>query len=78
MKASELNGTNLGQMITVTIGEASVTDTLVRVDHNAEMVLDLQIGGESSFTLGSKSTELTFRVAGTVRTKGDANVEIHP
>ena len=61
MKASELNGTHLGKAMTVTIGEASVTDTLVGVEH----------------TLGAKHTELTFRAAGTVRTKGDAQVEIH-
>lgn len=77
MKASELNGTHLGERMTVTIGEASVTDTLVGVEHRRESVLDLQISEESSFTLGAKHTELTFRAAGTVRTKGDAQVEIH-
>jgi len=60
MKASELNGTHLGRYLTVHENGNSITGELARVDHQAVVITEAQVGGTSQERLGRQWVDLEF------------------
>jgi len=81
MKAQELNGTHIGELLTLTVGEASVTDRLIGVRTSAD-VIDVglpmfQASGRREVAIGRKHLTLQFQVAGDVGADPESEVTLH-
>ena len=76
MQARELSGTHIGARLTLTIGEAIITDTLTGVNHGADTYLDFTLNGKTTIELGRRRTSLTFLKAGEVRCPEASTVEL--
>lgn len=79
MKASELNGTHLGETIGVEVGGAWCRDILSGVNHEADIITSQQFLDENpTYDLGRRGTYLNFVRFGSVRVAGGTEVEIIP
>lgn len=78
MKASELNTNHLGQRMTVTIGYATVKDTLTGIRAEADLIHCGSIFGERpEYALGRTRLTLEFMTAGEVKVDREDEVTIH-
>jgi hypothetical protein len=66
MKAQELNGTHIGQAISINLGEASLTDVLSEINHSADLVDDRKFDGEENWVQGRPHTHLRFMRLGSI------------
>lgn len=77
MKVAELNGTHLGQQFKLTRNGATLIDTLIGVEHEAEIVYDRTIGrDEPERTPGQRRTGLTFLQSGRYGTVNPDKIEV--
>lgn len=74
MKAQDLNGTHLGQPISIRLDEASLTDVLTEISHEADLIDDRKFDGRANWVLGRSHTRLQFMRLGSVRVSPDAIV----
>lgn len=81
MKAQELNSTHIGELLTLVVGQASVTDRLTGIRTNADLIsmgLPLsQASGRREVVIGRKYLTLEFQVAGDVAADPESEVTIH-
>jgi len=75
MKATELNGTHIGQPVSIKLGEASLTDVLAEISHSADLIDDRHIAGAAeNWVQGRRHTHLRFMRLGSVSVEPDAIV----
>lgn len=72
MKASELNGTHLGQPISISLAEASLTDILAEISHSADLIDDRKFDGKENWVQGRRHTHLRFMRLGSITVDPDA------
>lgn len=81
MKAQELNSTHIGELLTLTVGQASVTDRLTGLRSNAELISLgvplFQRSARQEVAIGRRHLTLEFQVAGDVAADPDSEVTIH-
>jgi hypothetical protein len=77
MKAQELNGTHLGQRMTVTSNGNSVTGVLGRVDHNGDILTETNFAELPREVLGRKWVHLVFLGITTTTCNPEAEVTVH-
>lgn len=77
MKVAELNGTHLGQQFKLTHRGATVIDTLIGIEHEADIVYDRVFGSdEPERTPGQRRTGLTFLQSGRYGTVNPDKIEV--
>ena len=81
MKASELNGTHLGQHVTIKVGTASITDTIRGYSASADLIADgpffARVSTRPTYVLGRQTLTIEFLTAGTIQVDPDTAVTIH-
>lgn len=79
MKASELNGTHLGQVVAVIVGPGpvAISGTLAGVNHEAPRISERAIcQAEETYILGVADVTVTFIDGTTATTRQDAKVAV--
>lgn len=74
MKAAELAGAHLGQPISITLGEAALTDVLAEITHSADLIDDRTFDGKENWVQGRRHTHLRFMRLGSISVDPDAVV----
>lgn len=81
MKAQELNSTHIGELLTLKVGQASVTDRLTGIQTSADLIdvgLPMfQSSGRREVAIGRKHLTLQFQIEGDVAADPGSEVTIH-
>ena len=81
VKAQELNGTHLGQHVTIKVGSASITDTIRGYSATADLIHDgpflAQLSTRPTYALGRQTLTIDFLTAGTIQVDPGTEVTIH-
>ena len=77
MKAQELNGTHLGQAVQVQIGDATITDTIQGVEHDADLIDETRLcDNNTRHTLGRRRVRINFTRYGPVHVEPGAEIRL--
>jgi hypothetical protein len=77
VKAQELNSTHLGQAISITLAEASLTDVLAEITHQADLIDDRKMDGVEKWVQGRRHTHLRFMRLGSISIEPESVVVFH-
>jgi hypothetical protein len=77
MKAADLNGTHIGQAISIKLDEASLTDVLAEITHQASLIDDRKMDGAENWVQGRRHTHLRFMRLGSMSIDPESVVVFH-